>query len=355
MRDSGIDAPAGPGGASRELAAAIAVAPAPEALPALAQAARRHGFALLEDEVPAPRVTRAVTELNDLLTRRALDLHLRESPLRGVRLAWLSFGSAGRYEQTLYTDQDNALIFPDDADAAALRAALLPLARAVNLTLDRCGLRLCRGDVMAGNPRWCLSLGEWRATFDGWIEAADPQALLQASIFFDFRASWGDAGLSDELRGWLHGRVRRRPLFLRLLTANALQSHPPLWFFDRFRLRRGPHGRYFNGKLNAVGLFTDAARVLALARGVPATSTVERLRGWAQQPSERQEAESWTRAFSMLQVFRMRRQLDCERAGRPLDNDIYPAALGAFDRSLLRACLREAAALQTALALQHGH
>jgi len=148
-------------------------------------------------------------------------------------------------------------------------------------------------------------------------------------------------------------RVRQRPLFLRLLAVNALQNHAPLWFFDRFRLRRGPRGRYFSGKLNAVGLFTDAARILALARGVPATSTEGRLRGWAQQPSERREAESWIRACSMLQTYRMRRQLECERSGQPPDNDIYPAALEDLDRSVLRACLREAVALQATLALQH--
>ena len=340
-------------GSATDWAAAIAGATAPDALPALAQSIRRHGFALLEEGVPAPALTGSVTGLNDLLTRRALELHPGLAAARNVRFAWMSLGSAGRCEQTLFTDQDNALIFADDGDAEAARAALLPLARDLNRVLDSCGFRLCPGDVMAGNPQWCLSLAEWRAAFGHWVEAADPKALLNASIFFDFRAVWGEASLVDELRAWLFERVRRRPLFLRLMTSNALQNHPPLGFFDRFRLRRGPDGRYFNSKLNAVSLFTDAARIFALARGIPATSTVERLRGWARHESEVREAESWIGAFSMLQGYRLRRQLECDRAGRPLDNDVYPAALGAFDRSVLRACLREAAAVQAALALQY--
>jgi CBS domain-containing protein len=104
----------------------------------------------------------------------------------------------GRLEQTLATDQDNGLIFAaeSDAQASSLRTAFLPFARAVNEALDACGFPLCKGNIMASNPQWCLSTSEWRSAFSGWLESPQPEALLNSSIFFDFaRALWaGVAG-----------------------------------------------------------------------------------------------------------------------------------------------------------------
>jgi signal-transduction protein with cAMP-binding, CBS, and nucleotidyltransferase domain len=98
-----------------------------------------------------------------------------------------ALGSEGRQEQTLASDQDNGLIFAGSGDAVAVREQLLPMALRINEALDACGFPLCTGQVMASNPQWCLDLHEWRQRFAGWIIEGDPQALLNASIFFDLR------------------------------------------------------------------------------------------------------------------------------------------------------------------------
>ena len=136
-----------------------------------------------------------ISSLNDQLAVRILELAAPKFDLSGVALCWLGMGSEGRSEQTIATDQDNGLIFATDAEDAApdaIRERLLPFARAVNDAMDRCGYPLCKGGVMASNPRWCASLPEWKAAFANWIDRGDPDSLLAASIFFDFRALWGD-------------------------------------------------------------------------------------------------------------------------------------------------------------------
>lgn len=339
----------GPQDRAVQLAQALGRARAPVDLPALAKAIRRHAFELLEDGMAARQVTHLVSDLNDALTRRALELHLERTPAE-VPFAWMTLGSEGRQEQTLYTDQDNAVIF-DAADAEAARAALLPALRAMNETLARCGFRLCPGGVMAGNARWCLSIDEWRGLFGGWIDAGDPQALLHGSIFFDFRGLSGATGLVEQLRGWLTERVRDRPVFLHLMARNALANRPPLNILNRFRLRRSREGGYFNVKLNAVSCFSDAARIFGLARSSPAVSTIERLRSYG--AAGGRDAESWIHAFTTLQGYRLRRQLECHRESRKLDNDVYPDRLSHFDRAVLRACLREAQDVQAVLEMEY--
>jgi hypothetical protein len=139
-------------------------------------------------------------------------------------------GLGRRLEQTLATDQDNGLIFSasDDGEARDLRELFLPFAQAANQALAQCGFPLCDGEVMAGNPRWCLSQSEWLESFSTWVRTPEPEALLNASIFFDFRPLAGDAGLAVELRGELGKLTRGNEIFLRMMTANALAAAPPL-------------------------------------------------------------------------------------------------------------------------------
>jgi CBS domain-containing protein len=96
------------------------------------------------------------------------------------KLCWIALGSEGWLEQTFATDQDNRIIFSVRSELAPqrVRERLLPFAAAVNCTLDRCGFPLCKGNIMAGNRRWCLSLAEWRAQFSAWIGNTDPEAVL---------------------------------------------------------------------------------------------------------------------------------------------------------------------------------
>ena len=147
---------------------------------------RRFARSLLSQGVQARQLTALISHLNDVLTQRLLELKAAE---HGVDLAphcWLALGSEGRSEQTMATDQDNALILPNGTSAAQ-RDALLAFAHDVNLALDACGYPLCRGGIMAGEPGCCLTLREWRERFSHWIEHGAPQDLLNASIYFDLR------------------------------------------------------------------------------------------------------------------------------------------------------------------------
>jgi len=75
---------------------------------------------------------------------------------------------------------------------------------------------------MASNPQWCLTLGEWRRAFSRWIRTPEPEAILNAAIFFDLRPTYGRTVLAQRLWEWLHPAVADSPLFITLLAQNAL-------------------------------------------------------------------------------------------------------------------------------------
>ena len=270
-----------------------------------------------------------------------------------MRYCWILMGSEGRSEQTLVTDQDNGIIFapPPGADAAETRRQLLPVARRVNHALDRAGYKLCAGDIMAGNPSWCLSLEEWRRKFGQWIDSGDPEALLHGAIFFDLRPLHGDASLARELRHWLLDHAASSPRFLHLMAENALRNRPPLGLLSGFS--PDEDGR-INLKLNGATPFVDAARIFSLAHRIDETHTERRLR--AAGPELRvptREIEAWIAAYHHVQHERLKAQVKSLACGVSPDNRIDPSLMHDFDRQALKLAFQQARQLQKRLALDY--
>ncbi|MBV6474863.1 MAG: hypothetical protein MOGDAGHF_00359 [Rhodocyclaceae bacterium] len=324
------------------------------ALQSCARDIRSMADAMLRQGVAADQLTHLISTLNDLLTLRIIELTHDEFDLPQVRWCWIALGSEGRYEQTLSTDQDNGIIFDADGeDAGRIRDALLPFAGAVNNKLDACGFPLCKGGIMAGNAEWCLSLEEWRGKFSKWIQSPEPKALLNASIFFDFRPLYGDEELSHDLREWLLGISGKATLFLRLMSENALQCAPPLGMIRDFVYDNNkdfPHT--IDLKMYGSRPFVDAARIFALANNVAMTGTAQRLRGAAEATNLGADVEAMIDGFYFIQLLRLRHQQDLSD-GNGGANRIDPDKLNELDRHILKEAFKQARKLQDKLRLDY--
>ncbi|MEW6677001.1 MAG: DUF294 nucleotidyltransferase-like domain-containing protein [Pseudomonadota bacterium] len=308
---------------------------------------------MLAQGVSAEQLTQIISTLNDLLTTRVLELELGARPMEGIEFCWIALGSEGRLEQTLNTDQDNGIIFtlPEGQSAEALRERLLPFARRVNEALAACGFPLCSGDVMASNPKWCLSLEEWRTTFADWIDHGAPQDLLHATIFFDFRALYGAEHLAVELRDWLAQAAKQNTRFLHQMGVNALRNRPPLGLVRDFVTG---DGHTLDLKLNGITPFVDAARIFSLADGGLKTNTVGRLRDLAESGFMRQQdADAFIEAFLFIQLLRLRLHHQQREKGESLTNKVDPDTLNHLDQRILKEAFRQARKLQTKLSLDY--
>ncbi len=341
----------------RQIRQSIDAANSLETLQQAAADVRQLAVNLLAQGVGAEQITQFVSALNDTLTRRIIALRLETHDLYGIDWAWLSFGSEGRDEQTFATDQDNGIVFvcTDIMDREQTQLRLLDLARDVNADLDRCGFPLCTGKIMASNPELCLTIDEWDLRFERWIRTPEPQALLNATIFFDFRPLFGHANLADRMRLSLLRRARDNPLFLRLLAANALSVAPPLGTFRDFVTDADPeHPGTIDLKKYGARLFIDAARVFALAHDVAATNSVQRLRQVAPQMGiSNDEAAAVVDAFNFVQLMRLRHQHAAQTQGRAADNRIRPDELNEVERRILKEAFRQARKLQQRLKLDY--
>jgi CBS domain-containing protein len=344
----------------RQIGSSIRHAESVEMLQQAAADIRRMAHSMMAQGVAPEQLTQFISTLNDMLTERVVELECNATGILGTSLhdglCWMALGSEGRFEQTLNTDQDNAIIFavPEGMTADQMREKLLPLARRINETLALCGFPLCKGEVMASNPKWCLSLEEWKRTFSGWISGGTPESLLNASIFFDFRTVYGAQHLAEDLHGWLARVAGDNSRFLHMMAENALRNRPPLGVVRDFVV--GKENK-IDLKLNGITPFVDAARIFSLAAGVTQTNTIQRLRlSAAKMNLHESEIDAWVDALLFIQVLRLRHHDEAIAQGLcddALDNKIDPEKLNELDRRILKEAFRQARKLQARLALEY--
>ena len=341
-------------GGGKAISGAIRGARDMEGLIAAAEAIHRLAERTLAEGGAAEALTQLISSLNDHLTVRLIELTKVGFDLPKVPWCWLAFGSEGRFEQTLSTDQDNGLVFSAAADQAeSVRQAFLPFAAEVNRRLDACGFPLCKGNVMASNPELCLSLDEWHQRYGSWLRSTSMQALLNATIYFDFRAIYGDESLADELAEWLRKHVPSATLFLRFMAENAVGVKPPLGMIRDFTFDENQEfPRTLDLKTYGTRLFVDAARILALANGIGETGTAERLRAVAEKGKVgRDDVGALIDGFYFLQQLRLRQQQEGTPLG--LANRVDPEQLNELDRFVLKEAFKQAKKLQGRIQLEY--
>ncbi len=312
---------------------------------------------MLAHGASSTQITHIITLLNDHTVCRVIELTLADKGDPGVPFSWLCFGSEGRREQTLFTDQDNGILFDakDAVEAAMIRGRLLPLAQQINQSLALCGFSLCKGNIMAGNPELCLSRAEWARRFGSFIREATPENLLGSSIYFDLRVVWGDEQGCEQLRQSILDQVADNRLFQRMLAENALRQRPPVGRFREFVLtRKGGEKATLDLKVQGLTPFVDGARLLALANGVHANNTLERLRQLVvKEVIEPLDGAAYEEAYHFIQQTRMQQHQLQTRENQPYSNRVDPDSLNHLDRRILRESLRQAQRLQSSLALRY--
>ncbi len=199
-------------------------------------------------------------------------------PTSDSPFAVLSLGSSARHEMTLFSDQDNALIFADvpAEQLVETRRAFLNFSDELCGRLKQAGWPYCPGGIMAANPKWCLSLSEWKEQFNHWIGDATPQSILEVNVFLDIRCGFGDNSLVQELRNHVHALTQQNPEFLMHYARNCLQYKAPLTLFGNLKTTQSEGRKTINIKQSLKPIETFA-RIYALKHALPEVGTSERI------------------------------------------------------------------------------
>lgn len=305
---------------------------------------------LMREGARASHITRVVAELNDRVMAKILKLAEEKLGPPPVPYCWVVLGSEGRREQTFKTDQDNALLYADPEELRTQADEYFEaLAVCAQQALERCGYPPCPGGWMASNPRWRMPLTAWQALFRQWIEQAGYHSVEDALILLDMRPVAGDVSLYERLAADIGEQLKGASFFKSILACISVGRKPPLGFFRTFVLdRSGDHKEELDLKETGTGPIVDAARLLAVDRGVSETNTVDRLT--ALRAAEYLDPKVLTElqeAFEFLTLLRLENQLQQAREGRPLDNYISPRKLTHLQKGLLREAFQTVARAQS--------
>jgi PAS domain S-box-containing protein len=284
-------------------------------------------------------ITRLVSSAADAATARFVDFAVKELGEPPVPFAFMALGSQARHEQTLATDQDNALVYadPPPGQEKAAEEYFQALAGKVCAWLAEAGYPYCKGAAMANNPKWCRPLSAWKGYFTEWAGVTDPQALLDVNVFFDFRCVAGEKALEESLRAHVRVALKDKKIFFLNLANNALLFKVPLGFRGGVAVEdEGEFRGTFDAK-QLLRVFTDFARIYALRGDLTALPTAGRLAALADaNVLDQGEKESFSQAFETLMRLRLRRQAALAGAGSPADNRLRPAELSQADQLALK-------------------
>jgi PAS domain S-box-containing protein len=202
---------------------------------------------------------------------------MEESGVPPVKFAFISLGSVARQEMTMFSDQDNALIFEDGEDNERSKKYFLRFADRVCSKLNEAGYQYCPGGIMAFNPKWCLPLSEWKNNFSGWIENATEQSILEINVFFDLRCDYGDDRLVSELNEFVFKKAEENPQFFIHFANNCLNYRLPINILGKIRSETRDGSKTFNIKQNLIPII-NFGRILSLKYRISEPNTLKRLK-----------------------------------------------------------------------------
>ncbi|MBA4312581.1 MAG: hypothetical protein C0417_08115 [Chlorobiaceae bacterium] len=306
--------------------------------------------ALVEGGARTTSITKLITAVADAITEKLADMVIAELGKPPVTFAFVALGSEGRSEQTLLTDQDNALIYSDniDIDSNIVTDYFHRFGERMNTLLDKVGYSLCKGDVMAQNPRWNQPLSKWKKYFTEWIVTPEPKNLLDLSIFFDLRCVYGDKMLVDELILHINQALSQHPSFFGSLARVCMNYKIPLGIFGKIHTESSEdHGKSVNVK-NAARVIVNLVRLYTMHKQIAETNTIRRMDYlYEKNILSRSFYRDLKYAFDFLMVIQFSSQSRAFNTGKKMDHHVDLSDLTSIEVKTLKSIFSQIAVFQS--------
>lgn len=295
---------------------------------------------LIESGALPQYVNKLTASINDAVRKKFIELAIEELGTPPAAFAFMVFGSEGREEQTLHTDQDNAIVYEDVSSERAqqVRDYFLDMGKKVCTWLNDAGYVFCKGNNMAMNPELCQPVTVWKKYFGMWVFSATGEDLLRTKIFFDFRCAVGDESLVNGLQEHLNRVVGDNFRFLQILARDILNVIPPISRFGKIVVETTGESRGGLDLKKAMVPIVDFARIYALKHEINAANTIKRLDALHDLKVLTDLGHrEMVQAYSFLMQMRLNTQAEAVTSGSKMpDNIVFPKKLTSIDRQLLK-------------------
>ena len=273
-------------------------------------------------------ITKLVSTLNEKIYKKVFEMSVEEN-LRD-KCALIVMGSEGREEQSVKTDQDNALIIKDGVDVNLFTEPMLKL----NSYLLEIGFPKCDGDVMVSNEFWRRDESSFKELINSWTTSMNDKSVQELSIFMDAKCVAGDFAMLDSLKDYLHKNFHSRNDVLAHIAKAVLNFETPLSLFSGFVLEKD-HNNKLDLKKGGIFALVHGVRTLSLQYEISATNTIERIKELNNKGViDKNFATELMESLDSLSAIRLKAMLDAKDLNE--SNYINPKSLEKIQRDLLK-------------------
>lgn len=309
--------------------------------------------ALVESGDKPEHISRIITSISDAVLYRVVSLNIKKMGPPPCDFSFMVMGSEGRLEQTLATDQDNAIVFENienEEDLAKAYSYFRKLGQEVCQMLNAAGYKLCTGNVMAQNQLWTQPLSIWQNHFSTWLNSSDPQSILESSIFFDFRSVYGNKTLVNDLRLFVNTELKHKPVFFYHLAQSIINYKAPVNIFGKIITESRTEDKTRIDFKKIVLPIISFVRLYALYAGISDTNTLERLKQLQiKQVIDEKMHNNLVLAYNYLMHIRFRSQAQLAISNQAPHNNIDIDTLTHIEISTIKKLFEEISVLQTKL------
>ena len=273
-------------------------------------------------------ITKLVSTLNIKIYKKVFDMCVPKE-LQNI-CTLIVMGSEGREEQTIKTDQDNALIVKNAEDLELFEKPMLQL----NQYLLDLGFPKCKGNVMVSNTEWRRDIASYKALIDTWTYSMSGESVQQLSIFLDAKCVAGNAEFLVELKSYLFNQFTNRDDILAHIAKAVLSFETPLSLFSGFVLQK-EHKNRLDLKKGGIFALVHGVRTLSLEYALNETNTIERIKELNNRGIiDKIFATELIESFDTLSAIRLEAMLEAKSIDE--SNYINPKNLTKIQRDLLK-------------------
>lgn len=273
-------------------------------------------------------MTKLISALNEKMYTKVFKMCVSKELQE--RCCLIIMGSEGRAEQSIKTDQDNALIIEDGVDVSLFDEPMQQL----NESLLEIGFPKCNGNVMVSNEFWRRDVKSYKDLIESWTSSLSEENLQNLSIFLDAKSVSGNEKLLEDLKSFLNTHFNSRTDVLAHMAKAVLSFETPLSMFSSFVLEK-EHNNKLDLKKGGVFPLVHGVRVLALEYKVNETNTIERIKQLNNKGVfDKEFATELMESFDSLSSIRLKAMLESKNIDE--SNYINPTKLEKIQRDLLK-------------------
>ncbi len=294
-----------------------------------------------------------ISKVSDIITERFIKESIQELGTPPASYVFLCLGSEGRKEQTLATDQDNAIVYinqnPENEEKT--KQYFLKMGEIVCTKLDKVGYPFCVGGVMAMTQEWCLNINEIKTKISAWANEPNPKELLNSSIFFDFRPVYGEFSIANEVQNHCLKEFKNKSNFIFNLVVNTISIKLNQNLISGSSTKSGQE-EYLDIKKPLLAI-TSIARLWSLKLGISERNTIERINALHNLEVFSDSLKyDFDQAFRYLMYLRLKNQLHYIDNHKEASNIINQSILTEIDKVMLKRIFNSIAAHQNVLATE---